>query len=162
MKNVEEHQLIKVKLLYITAANVALAHKSVRKYRWLQSKTARGPRHTHTLPGRKCYHDHAGNSCVRLKNKYVINYKYILLNWKLVKTLKMSASARIVAILLMISASTAVPAGETRTLTNGMFIYIDNLLLIKKYFNYRYMNSDSQIYNPHLYRNNNIDSTSVD
>lgn len=45
------------------------------------------------------------------------------------KTLKMSASARIVAILLMISASTAVPAGVTRTtMTNGMFIYIDNLL----------------------------------
>lgn len=47
----------------------------------------------------------------------------------------MSASSRIVAILLMISASTAVPAGETRrTLTNGMFLDINNLLLMNEYF----------------------------
>lgn len=39
----------------------------------------------------------------------------------------MSASARIVAILLMVSASTAVPTGETRrTLANGMFIHIEH------------------------------------
>lgn len=144
MKKVEEPQLIKLKLLYIAAATIAFAHKSVRKYRWLQSETARGPRYTHTLPRRKCYHDHAGNSCVRLrkKNEIVIKLKKYIVTLQFVKIFKMSASARIVAILLMISATTAVPAGETRrTLTNGTFIYIYNLLLTKKNFNDKYANS---------------------
>lgn len=90
MKKVEEPQLIKLKLLYIAAATIAFAHKSVRKYRWLQSETARGPRYTHTLPRRKCYHDHAGNSCVRLKNKneIVIKLKNILLHYNSWRYLK--------------------------------------------------------------------------